>query len=125
APLVREEDGLAMSSRNRYLSAQERREALALSRALEHADAHFRQGGRGRNELLGAAESVLAEEPGVRMQYLDLVHPRTLEPIEAAEEGGVIALAAHVGETRLIDNIVLGAAEPDPRIPATTQQGAT
>jgi pantoate--beta-alanine ligase len=114
APLVRESDGLAMSSRNRYLSAEERLRSLALVGALTAADEVFRSGARTREEILAAASSVLAREPDLQVQYLDLVDPRLLDSIAVAEVGSVVALAVFSGKTRLIDNLVLGASDPDP-----------
>lgn len=105
-PIVREPDGLAMSSRNAYLSAEERGRALALSRALFEA----RQGvAAGRRD--GAALTALArrrlEEAGARVDYVALVHPGTLAPLAEATPGAVLLLAAWLGKTRLIDNLVL------------------
>jgi len=114
APIVREEDGLAMSSRNRYLSAEERRRSLALFRALTAADELFRGGVRTRREILDVARAALATEPELQVQYLDLVDPRLLDPVAVAEAGSVVAVAAFSGKTRLIDNLVLGASAPDP-----------
>lgn len=110
APVVREPDGLAMSSRNAYLSAEERRAARALSRSLAAAVRAFRAGERRADALRGAAERALAAAGGVETEYVELVHPETLEPVEAAAAAGhVCAVAARVGPTRLIDNTVLGA----------------
>lgn len=117
APLVRESDGLAMSSRNRYLSHEERERAGVLFRALVAADQLFRQGARARDDILAAARAVLEGEPEIRVQYLDLVEPDRLDPVETAEVGSIAALAVFAGETRLIDNLVLGASVPDPISP--------
>ena len=108
APSVRADDGLALSSRNAYLSAPERQQALALYRALRAAGDAFRTGERGGGSILRAARSVLDAEPGVQVQYLELVDPDTLAPVLEATPGAVLAAAAFVGRTRLIDNIVLG-----------------
>ena len=108
APSVRAQDGLALSSRNAYLSEGERAWALTLSRALEAGEAAFEAGERNGGTILGAARDVLAGEPDVRVQYLELVHPDTLEAVTEAVPGSVLAVAAHVGRTRLIDNVVLG-----------------
>ena len=109
-PTVRETDGLALSSRNRYLSAAERGEALALSRALAAAEAAFADGVRADGGLLRAAGAVLRRVPGVSVDYLALVDPDTLEPLEFVDAGrvGLLAVAAWVGATRLIDNVLLG-----------------
>lgn len=115
-PLVREWDGLAMSSRNAYLSDAERRDAAFLSRALGAADQAFRGGRRAADEVLAPARELLSQAPSVRVQYLELVDPDDLEPLAEAREGAVVAVAAHCGPSRLIDNVILGAEEPDPRV---------
>jgi pantoate--beta-alanine ligase len=106
-PIVRESDGLAMSSRNAYLSPQERKSALVLQRALGEVKKGFDQGERGASKLVGAGEQVLSQEPGARLDYLEIVDPDTLDSIEAIQETGLAAVAASVGNTRLIDNILL------------------
>lgn len=107
APTTRAVDGLAMSSRNAYLSEEERGEATRLSRALFRSRDRARSGERDAAELLRGVREDLAGSPHLRMQYAEIVHPETLEPVEVAEEGSVLALAAFCGETRLIDNVVL------------------
>lgn len=108
-PLVREPDGLAMSSRNAYLGAQERQRALVLSRALLAARDRYQAGERQAAVLLRAAEEVLGREPGVRLQYLSLADAETLAPCAGALTApAVLAVAAQVGGTRLIDNVLLG-----------------
>ena len=106
-PTVREADGLALSSRNRYLDADERREALRLPRALAAVDAAFARGERDVPALLAPARAELAHEL-LAVDYLAVVDPATLEPRERARAGDVVLLAARVGRTRLIDNRVLG-----------------
>jgi len=106
-PIVREPDGLALSSRNRYLSAEERRQALALSRSLREVEQLAAGGQRDPDKLIAAARAVVAEEPTVREDYIALVDWATLEPVEKAEPGTLFAVAAWVGETRLIDNTIL------------------
>ena len=106
-PIVREADGLAMSSRNRYLSAEERGQALALSRALEAAQALYGGGERRAAKLVEAARRVFAGEPEVRVDYIAAVDWATLEPVELAGPGTLFAVAAYVGNTRLIDNCIL------------------
>jgi pantoate--beta-alanine ligase len=110
-PTEREADGLAMSSRNVYLSATERASALALSRALRAADATWRNGERDAAGLHQAMHQVLDGESGVAMDYAAIVDPEQLQPVSRAEPGVIVALAARVGKTRLIDNLILG----DPR----------
>ena len=107
APTVRESDGLALSSRNLYLSPPDRQAALALSRALAAGQAAFAAGERDAAALLARARAVLDAEPRVRLQYLELADPDTLEPAERADGRSVLAVAAHLGATRLIDNAAL------------------
>jgi pantoate--beta-alanine ligase len=107
-PTVREEDGLAVSSRNAYLSPGERRRATALYRALRAGLDAFRAGRRDPAEVEAAARDLLADAPGVEPDYLALVDPAGFEPVKQAEAGQVLATAARVGRTRLIDNVILG-----------------
>jgi pantoate--beta-alanine ligase len=108
APTVRDADGLALSSRNVYLSPDDRRRALALSRALRAMQHAWAGGARDADRILAAGRSVLDAEPGVRPDYLALVDPDTLEPVSRASAGSVALVAARVGATRLIDNAILG-----------------
>lgn len=107
APIVRESDGLALSSRNAYLSAAERKQATVLSRALREVEARFRAGERSSAKLIEAAQHVFASEPLVRVDYIEIVDRDTLEGVSQAQEGTLVAVAAFVGTTRLIDNAVL------------------
>src|SRR5579864_1067435 len=107
-PIVREPDGLAMSSRNAYLSPAERPHALALSRALRQMEENFAAGERDANKLIAAGKAVLAQQPVVKLDYLEIVDPATLEPVQDAS-GALVAIAAFVGNTRLIDNAILTA----------------
>jgi pantoate--beta-alanine ligase len=107
-PTVREEDGLAVSSRNAYLSPDERRRASALYRALRAGLDAFRAGRRDPAEVEAAARDLLADAAGVEPDYLALVDPASFEPVKQAEAGQVLATAARVGRTRLIDNVILG-----------------
>jgi pantoate--beta-alanine ligase len=106
-PIVREADGLALSSRNVYLSPAERAQALVLSRAVRQAEALVASGERRVSFLLGAARQIFATEPEVRIDFIELVDWATLEPIGVAAPGSLFAVAAWVGATRLIDNTVL------------------
>jgi pantoate--beta-alanine ligase len=106
-PTVREADGLAMSSRNAYLSAEQRRKALALSGALQAAKATFNAGARDPGELVQAARGLLEKTPDVQIEYLEAVDAHNLRPLQRIERPVVVAIAARVGSTRLIDNIVL------------------
>jgi pantoate--beta-alanine ligase len=106
-PTVREPDGLAMSSRNAYLSPEERKDALALSQALGAARERVAAGERDGEALLGAARAVLAAAPSVRIDYLELRDRDSLQPIDRISRPAVMAVAAFVGNTRLIDNVQL------------------
>ena len=106
APIVREPDGLAMSSRNVYLSPEDRARALALPRAVEAVRSLFASGETDGSVLRDAAWSTLAV-PGVRVEYAEIVDPATLAPVEHVFPGTVCAVAARVGSTRLIDNGIL------------------
>jgi pantoate--beta-alanine ligase len=106
-PTVREPDGLALSSRNRYLSASERRQALVLSRTLNMIAATYSAGQKNVAPLLDSGRSVMATEPDVRIDYLEIVDPDTLLPLTEARPGALAAVAAYVGATRLIDNTIL------------------
>jgi pantoate--beta-alanine ligase len=107
-PIVREADGLALSSRNVYLSAEERVQALTLSRAVREAEALFASGKRRADEFVEAARETLASAQEIREDYIALVDWGTLEPVEIAAPGSLFAVAAWVGATRLIDNAILG-----------------
>ena len=106
-PIVREPDGLALSSRNIYLSPSERKQALALSRAIRKAEELFNAGDRNAGSLISAATKILAAEPDIRIDFVELVDWATLLPIETARAGALLAVAAWVGTTRLIDNTVI------------------
>ncbi|HVN89948.1 MAG TPA: pantoate--beta-alanine ligase [Candidatus Binataceae bacterium] len=105
-PTVREPDGLAMSSRNAYLKADERERALALSRALKAAGEAVRSGARSADELQRIALGVLNQTPGVNVEYVAAVDANTLQPMTTLDRPVVVAIAARVGTTRLIDNMV-------------------
>ena len=96
-PIVREPDGLALSSRNVYLSAEERVQALALSRAVRQVEALVASGERRASALIEAARQIFAAEPGIRVDYIELVDWATLEPVETAAPGTLFAVAAWVG----------------------------
>jgi pantoate--beta-alanine ligase len=106
-PIVREADGLALSSRNRYLSAKEREHALVLHRALGKMEEVAASGERSSARLIEAAREILAQEPGVRVDYVAVVDPETLKDVFEVTDGALAAVAAFVGATRLIDNVLL------------------
>lgn len=106
-PIVREGDGLAMSSRNDYLLDEEREQALVLNKALRIIQSRFDDGEREAERLIAAGLFVMAYEPAVRIDYLKVVNPKTLEDVRAVEGRALVAVAAFVGDTRLIDNVLL------------------
>jgi len=107
-PIVREADGLALSSRNIYLSAEERERALTLSQVVRGAEALFASGERRADRFVSAAREAFAAVPAIRVDYVAVVDWATLEPVEIAGPGSLFAVAAWVGNTRLIDNAILG-----------------
>ncbi len=115
-PTVREPDGLAMSSRNALLGAEERERALALPRALQAAEDLVRDGERCAAALLAAAREAM-EPYAVNPEYLALVDPETLEPLQELAGKALLAVAARVGEVRLIDNVILTPAHEGPTDP--------
>jgi pantoate ligase / CMP/dCMP kinase len=110
-PIIREPSGLALSSRNQYLTPDQRKQAAILYRSLSAARPLFQQGVE-REILLDVVRQTLAKEPEVQVEYLEFVNPETLESLPQVEHIGMIAIAAHVGTTRLIDNILLDARRP-------------
>ena len=107
APIVREADGLAMSSRNRHLTAPERAAALCLSAALDAAEAAVVAGTHDPAVVLAAANDAIAREPLARVDYVSLVDPDTLAPVAGVDDRALLALAVWIGSTRLIDNRLL------------------
>ena len=106
-PIVREADGLAMSSRNAYLNREERTRALVLQRSLQEVRLQFDAGERIAAKLISAAKEVFAREPQIALDYFEVVDPDTLDPVERITQETLVAVAAYVGTTRLIDNLVL------------------
>ena len=106
-PIVREPDGLALSSRNLYLSPAQRTQALALSRAIRKVESLAASNERRALNLIEAARQIFAAESAIRIDYIELVDWPTLLPVEIAAPGSLFAIAAYVGPTRLIDNIIL------------------
>lgn len=104
APTKRESDGLAMSSRNQYLSSAERRQAVALSRAIALARKAVHRSAMPSEKLKRRIAALFEEFPLARLEYVEVFDPATLEPVEKATRGSHLALAAYLGKTRLIDN---------------------
>lgn len=107
-PTVREHDGLALSSRNAYMTAADRERALSLSRGLFAAQAAFDEEGVRDADRLKARVRGTMRDVDVEPEYIELVDPERLEPLDRARAGAVLAVAARVGETRLIDNVTMG-----------------
>ncbi len=105
--IVREADGLAMSSRNAYLNPQQRKQALVLYRSLMRVQMLADRGENNAARLKVAGEQVIAEESAVKLDYFEVVNQETLDPVTDISGGALVAVAAHVGSTRLIDNIVV------------------
>lgn len=111
-PIVREKDGLAMSSRNAYLTPEQRKQATVLYRSLTRVQTLADQGEKMSAKLIAAGNQVVAEESAVRPDYFEIVNWESLDPVPDISKGALAAVAAYVGQTRLIDNIVLiGAGE--------------
>ena len=106
-PTVREEDGLAMSSRNEYLYDDERPAALTLYRSLEAAVKMIKEGVRDPRAIEEMAVGIIGSEPGTRIDYVSVVNADDLSPLTVIKDRAVLALAVFVGEARLIDNVVL------------------
>jgi pantoate--beta-alanine ligase len=106
-PIVREADGLAMSSRNAYLDGQQRQQALVLHRALQRVKKSWEAGEHGAAKLAAIGRDEVAAEKAVHLDYFEIVNPHSLDSVENVTGGALVAVAAYVGLTRLIDNIVL------------------
>jgi len=106
-PIVREADGLAMSSRNAYLDPQQRKQALVLHRALTRVKKSWEAGAHDAETLRAAGREEIVAEKSVRLDYFEIVDPNSLEPVENVAAGALVAVAAFVGATRLIDNLLL------------------
>lgn len=105
--IVRESDGLALSSRNAYLNAEQRKQALVLHRSLMRVQKWVEAGERNATVLAAAGLEEFSRENSVRLDYFEIVNPDTLDPVEIAERGTLVAVAAYVGNTRLIDNLLI------------------
>lgn len=111
-PIVREASGLAYSSRNQYLNSQEKAQAAVLYCSLTKAQKAFQKGVNDRNELIAIVEAELASVSDLKVEYIDLVHPDTMIPLTQIDQEGLLAIAAWMGSTRLIDNIKLRMRQP-------------
>ena len=111
-PIVREPSGLAYSSRNQYLTPEQKTQAAALYHGLSQAEQAFRAGERSAEALLKTVQAILEPVTAIVPEYIELVHPSTLEPLEMIEESGLLAIAGRLGSTRLIDNILLSSRKP-------------
>ncbi len=114
APIVREPDGLAMSSRNLYLSPEEKMAALVIPQSLRLAEAMVKEGERDASRIVGAMREKINTQPQVRVDYIAVVHPETLEPLQQITTEALIAIAAYVGKARLIDNTIVRVLPPKP-----------
>ncbi|MEJ7708776.1 MAG: pantoate--beta-alanine ligase [Pyrinomonadaceae bacterium] len=116
-PTVREESGLALSSRNLFLNSEERRAAAVLRRGLATAEELYAEGERSAKRISEAIRAEIETEPLVRLQYLSIADADSLEKLDKLDDRNVlISLAAYVGKTRLIDNTVLQPATPRQRV---------
>jgi len=106
-PIVREPDGLAMSSRNSYLNAGDRSAALTLYRSLTRAEELFKSGEKDSAKLIAAGKKEFAGQPAVRLDYFEITDPDSLQPLPAVDRPALAAVAAYIGKTRLIDNVLL------------------
>ncbi|MDP2989327.1 MAG: pantoate--beta-alanine ligase, partial [Kiritimatiellota bacterium] len=107
APIIRESDGLAKSSRNTYLSPAERREALGLQQALKTARRLYREGERDARRIIAAMKAGIEQIPSARVDYIEIVDLDTLLPVQQISAAILVALAVYIGKTRLIDNLTL------------------
>jgi len=113
APIVREPDGLAMSSRNTYLSAQEREDALSLHQSLVMVEEMIQKGERETSTLISEIQKLIDKKRSTRIDYIQIVDPNTLQPLDKIQNQSVIALAVFVGKTRLIDNVIIKAIDKE------------
>jgi pantoate ligase/cytidylate kinase len=111
-PIRREESGLALSSRNQYLTPEQKVQAPILFQALQDAQALFISGERDSVSLMEAVKSKLAGASGLKVEYIELVHPTTLQPLDQVDDCGLLAIAVQLGTTRLIDNVLLQQRRP-------------
>jgi pantoate--beta-alanine ligase len=107
-PIVRESDGLAMSSRNAYLSSQERTEALCLKVAINEVKGSFRSGITSSRTLKNIASQVISKSVSATVDYIEFCDSNSLEAVTTIDSNTLIALAVKIGKTRLIDNSIMG-----------------
>ena len=105
-PIIREEDGLAKSSRNTYLSPEERKAALVLSRSLKLGKKLIEDGEKDARKVIAAIRTEIGKEPLAKIDYVEIVDWNTLEPVESTEGEILTAMAVYIGKTRLIDNFI-------------------
>ena len=105
-PIVRDEDGLAKSSRNTYLSPAEREAALVLSRAVREGQRLMKEGERDTKAILGAMRAIIEAEPLARIDYVEMVSWDGIKPVDVADSSVLVAMAVYIGKTRLIDNFI-------------------
>jgi pantoate--beta-alanine ligase len=110
-PIVRESDGLALSSRNAYLNPEERKSALVLHRSLQRAERLFKNGECDSAKLIAAGKEKFKNHPSARLDYFEIVDPDSLEPVTTISNRALIAVAGFIGNTRLIDNLIV---DPQP-----------
>jgi pantoate ligase/cytidylate kinase len=111
-PIIRESSGLALSSRNQYLTPEQKTEAAILYQGLKQAEIAFYKGEVKSQQLIAIVKAQLARVPSIQTEYVELVHPNTLKPLVEIEEVGLLAIATRLGSTRLIDNIILSKRQP-------------
>ncbi len=107
-PIVREADGLAKSSRNTYLSTDERKAALVLSRAVAEGQRLMQNGERSADAVIGAMKTLIEAEPLARIDYVEMVSWDGIKPVQQADDPVLVAMAVYIGKTRLIDNFIFG-----------------
>jgi pantoate ligase / CMP/dCMP kinase len=122
-PIVREVSGLALSSRNQYLTATEKEQASVLFKGLRQAEAAFRAGVRDSSKLIALARQEIAKVSNISLEYIELVEPNTLMFLEKVEDEGMLAIAARLGSTRLIDNTILRDVKDELRQPIIAIDG--
>ncbi len=111
-PIIREASGLALSSRNQYLTATEKKQASLINQSLQQAKTSLIRGNINAASLINLVKEELSQAEEVKIQYVELVDPVSLQPVKEVDRSGLLAIAAHVGSTRLIDNIMLEKRQP-------------